>query len=336
MAVSLLTRQKGFNTLLDSVSNVLRFLLFAVILSPMVGATLGTLSLCLGGAADWNQFGHLWVTWLLGDGFGALVVAPFILAWSSKPTDISSSSSAAESVLLLVFLFVTAMLVFGGWFPGHVMDYPLGHLCLPFLVWAALRFDRRVLATAVMVLAGVAVWGTAYGYGPFAHGSPNESLLLLQAFVGASTLMALILFAVISERKKAEAEKLKLGVELRRHRQRVEDIVAHVPGVVWEAWGKPDEATQQIDFVSGYVEKMLGYSEQEWLSTPNFWLAIVSEEDRTRAGKEAATIIASVKAGKAVSAGSPKTGARSGSRVSLLWYAMRMVSRWACAASQWI
>ena len=77
----------------------------------------------------------------------------------------------------------------------------------------------------------------------------------------------------------------------------MEDIVAHVPGVVWEAWGKPDEATQQIDFVSGYVEKMLGYSEQEWLSTPNFWLAIVCEEDRERAGNEAAAIFASRKGG---------------------------------------
>jgi PAS domain S-box-containing protein len=296
LAVSLLTRGKA-STRLDSVPHVLRFLLFAVILSPMVGATVGNLSLCLGGAAAWNQFGQLWLTWWSGDGFGALVVAPFVLAWSSTSTDLPSSRSLAESALLLISLYVTAMIIFGGWFPGNVKDYPLEHLCLPFLVWAALRFDQRVLTAAVIVLAGVALWGTSHGYGPFVHGGPNESLLLLQAFVGASSLMALTLFAVISERKKAEAEKLKLAAELRRHRQRVEDIVAHVPGVVWEAWGKPDEATQQIDFVSGYVEKMLGYSEQDWLSTPNFWLAIVSEEDRARAGKEAAEIFASRKGG---------------------------------------
>ena len=297
LAVSLLRRGKAFDTALDSVSDVIRFLLYAVIISPTVSATMGNLSLCLGGAAAWNQFGHLWVTWWLGDGFGALVVAPFLLAWSSTSHHLSSSRSLAESALLLILLFVTAMVIFGGWFPGSVKDYPLEHLSLPFLVWAALRFDQRVLTAAVIALAGVALWGTSRGYGPFVHGGPNESLLLLQAFVGASTLMALILFAVISERKKAEAEKLKLAAELRRHRQRVEDIVAHVPGVVWEAWGKPDEATQRIDFVSGYVEKMLGYSEHEWLSTPNFWLAIVCEEDRERAGKEAAAIFASRKGG---------------------------------------
>lgn len=296
LAVTLLARWKVDSTL-GSVSDVLRFLLYAVILSTTVGPSVGTLSLCLGGAAGWNQFAHLWVTWWLGDGFGALVVTPFLLAWSSTSTNFLSSKSIPESALLLLLLFVTAMVVFGGWFPGNVKDYPLEHLGLPFLVWAALRFDQRVLTAAVVVLAGVAVWGTSHGYGPFVHGSPNESLLLLQAFVGSSTLTAFVLFGVISERKKAEGEKLKLVGELRRQRQRVEDIVAHVPGVVWEAWGKPDEATQQINFVSNYVEKMLGYGEQEWLSTPNFWLAIVCEEDREQAGNEAAAIFASRKTG---------------------------------------
>ena len=31
--------------------------------------------------------------------------------------------------------------------------------------------------------------------------------------------------------------------------------------------------------MSEYVEKLLGYSVQQWLSTPNFWLAIVRPED---------------------------------------------------------
>jgi PAS domain S-box-containing protein len=296
LAVSLLTR-RPFNRSLDTVSGVLYFVLYAVILSPIVAATVGNLSLCLGGAADWNQFIPLWLTWWLGDGFGALVVAPFLLAWSLKSPSLVSTPSILESALLLLLLYLAAMVIFGGWFPGSVKDYPLEHLCLPFLVWAALRFEQRILTSAVILLAGVALWGTSHGYGPFVHGGANESLLLLQVFVGASTLMALTLFAVINERQEAEAEKLTLVAEVRRHRQRVEDIVAHVPGVVWEAWGKPDESTQQIDFISGYVEKMLGYSVQEWLSTPNFWLSIVCEEDRERAGNEAAAIFASRKEG---------------------------------------
>ncbi len=297
VATLLLSRRQGLSKSLETLPDVLRFLLYAVVVSPIVSATIGNLSLCLGGAAEWSNFGRLWLTWWLGDGFGTLVVAPFLLAWGSLFREVSSARSLAESGLLLILLFIVAMAIFGGWFPGSVKNYPLEHLCLPFLVWAALRFDQRVLTTATIVLSGVALWGTAQGHGPFVHGTPNESLLLLQAFVGASTLMALVLFAVMSERKKAESEKLRLAAQVRMHRQRVEDVVAHVPGVVWEAWGEPDAATQRIDFVSSYVEKMLGYSEQEWLSTPNFWLAIVHPDDRDKAAREAAAIFASRKGG---------------------------------------
>jgi PAS domain S-box-containing protein len=70
-------------------------------------------------------------------------------------------------------------------------------------------------------------------------------------------------------------------------RKRLRDLISGVPGVVWEAWGEPDAGSQRIDFVSDYVERMLGYTVEEWLSTPNFWLSVVHPEDRERAAAEA-------------------------------------------------
>jgi PAS domain S-box-containing protein len=63
-------------------------------------------------------------------------------------------------------------------------------------------------------------------------------------------------------------------------------LLTTVPGVVWEAWGQPDAATQRINYVSDSVERMMGYSVDEWLSTPNFWLKIVHPEDQERAAQE--------------------------------------------------
>ncbi|MFP5261267.1 MAG: PAS domain S-box protein [Blastocatellia bacterium] len=102
----------------------------------------------------------------------------------------------------------------------------------------------------------------------------------------------------ITERKRAEAEHAKLLSEIENQRQRLNNVVANVPGVVWEAWGEPDAARQRIDFVSDYVEKMLGYGVQEWLSVPNFWLSIVHPEDKERAAREASAIYASRKGGR--------------------------------------
>ena len=291
VAFSLLSKRSWRPKLLNSVAGVLRFVLYAAVLAPMVSATIGNLSLCLGGAASWGSFPALWITWWLGDCFGALIIAPLLLAWSSgEPVN---TTFVPEFVVWLLILLFVAMVIFGGLFPGSVKTYPLAYLCLPVLIWGALKFDQRIVTSGIVLLAGVALWGASRGYGPFIQSNPNVSLLLLLAFVGTSSLMTLILFAVTNERKRAEAEKLTLGSEVERQRRRIEDIVAHVPGVVWEAWGKPDAATQRIDFVSSHVEKMLGYSESEWLSTPNFWLSVVHPDDKERAAREAAEKFAS-------------------------------------------
>ena len=295
VAYWLLQRSQRWEGSFESVSDVLMFVVYAAVLAPMVSATIGSLSVCFGDPGQWAKFTSLWLTWWTGDGFGALIVSPLLLAWSLPGK--TTSRDLPEITSLFLLLIIVALIIFGGWFPGPVKTYPLAYLCLPCLLWAALKFDQRVVTTAIVVMAGVALWGARHGYGSFVQSSANVSLLLLISFVGTSTLMTLVVAAVTSERKKAEEDKSKLGSALELHRQRIEDIVAHVPGVVWEAWGKPDEANQRIDFVSSYVETMLGYSQQEWLSTPNFWLSIVHPDDRERAAREAAAIFASGKGG---------------------------------------
>ncbi|MCA1565285.1 MAG: PAS domain S-box protein, partial [Acidobacteria bacterium] len=75
----------------------------------------------------------------------------------------------------------------------------------------------------------------------------------------------------VTRRKRAEAEKTRLASLLESQRRHLQAMVGNVPGVVWEAWGVPDESSQRINFVSDYVETMLGYTVEEWLATPNFW-----------------------------------------------------------------
>jgi PAS domain S-box-containing protein len=101
----------------------------------------------------------------------------------------------------------------------------------------------------------------------------------------------------ITERKLNEQLTARLVVQVERQRRQIEEIIANVPGVVWEAYGKPDDAEQRIDFVSSHVERMLGYSVNEWLERPNFWLEIVHPDDRERAAREAAAIFESGREG---------------------------------------
>jgi two-component system, cell cycle sensor histidine kinase and response regulator CckA len=102
----------------------------------------------------------------------------------------------------------------------------------------------------------------------------------------------------ITARKQAEEEEARLNAHIETQRQRLNNIIANVPGIVWESAGEPDAPTQSLDFVSDYAETMLGYSVQEWLSTPNFWQAIVHPEDLEKTVREAALAFASGKSSR--------------------------------------
>jgi PAS domain S-box-containing protein len=74
--------------------------------------------------------------------------------------------------------------------------------------------------------------------------------------------------------------------------QQLENLVKSVPGMVWEAWGPPDSPQQQNDYISEFGLRMLGYTLDEWISTPNFWITIVHPDDRERALQESTAIFA--------------------------------------------
>jgi signal transduction histidine kinase len=216
VAWSLLQRSKRWGRSFDSVGDVLIFIVYAAVLAPLVSATIGSLSLCLGDPRQWDRFVRLWLTWWMGDGFGALIVSPFLLSWSSSRK--IDRRDIPELISLFVLLLIVVLIVFGGWFPGPVKTYPLAYLCLPCLLWAAVKFDQRIVTSSIVLMAGLAVWGAKHGYGPFVQPSPNVTLLLLMSFVGTATLMTLMVAAVTTERRKAEEEKWRLASELERRR----------------------------------------------------------------------------------------------------------------------
>lgn len=205
----------------DRAQNVLAFAVLAGLVSTMISATCGVTSLMLGGFAERANYGSIWLTWWLGDMAGDLIVAPFLVLWIKNRHLQWSRTQLAEAALLCAGLVLVTMAVFGRLTPSHINKYPLEYLCLPCLVWAAYRFGPRETATANVILAGLAIWGTLRGFGPFAGSSPNESLLLLQAFMGVTSVLALTFAAVVSKKRRIEQSRERLLGEL-------QDALAHI------------------------------------------------------------------------------------------------------------
>lgn len=86
----------------------------------------------------------------------------------------------------------------------------------------------------------------------------------------------------ITSRKQVELERTHLTLALAAERRRLKTILDNTPGVLWEAKGRPDQG-QIATFASDYVEKLFGYTAQDWVAQPDMWQKIVHPEDAEQA-----------------------------------------------------
>src|SRR5438128_2984911 len=211
-ATYLVNRFANGHHVFEKTWDIVRFGLYAALLSTMVAATFGVLSLSLGGFADWNQYWIIWRTWWLGDGAGALVFTPLLLLWTADPKPKWTERQMLEGAALLSLLLLTAGIVYGPLFHAQMKNDPWTFSCTPFFVWAAFRFGQRESSAVIFVFACIAIVGTKMGYGPFARPSPNNSLLLLECFLAVNVVMTLAFAAEVSERRRQEEHMQVLAV----------------------------------------------------------------------------------------------------------------------------
>ncbi|TMB97739.1 MAG: hypothetical protein E6J42_07300 [Chloroflexi bacterium] len=225
----LVDRFAGGTHAFDRPQDILKFAVLAGTISTMVSATVGVTSLSLGGFANWADYGSIWLTWWLGDATGVLLVAPLSVLWLTHPRVHWRRDQVREAACLLLCLVVVGQAVFGGWMPVIVKNYQLDYLCVPILVWAAFRFGQRETATAAVLLSGFALWGTMRGFGPFARDTPNESLLLVQVFMGITAMLAMAFAEVVSERTRIEAKREGTLLELQHAHEHIKALRGLLP-----------------------------------------------------------------------------------------------------------
>jgi PAS domain S-box-containing protein len=167
-------------------------------------------TLYVSGLATGSALASVWTTWWLGDAAGAMLVAPPVLLWHATPRPQWSRQQRREIAALLLATVLVPWLLFVR------LEYPLPFLflCLPVCVWAGLRFGQREASTSACVLTAMAAWGTFRGHGTLVNASLNTRLLLLQLFMGTTSLMGLVVGAVVWEAKRAAGDVRRLNDEL--------------------------------------------------------------------------------------------------------------------------
>jgi len=233
VAVYLLRRRSPLVPFFQRRTDFIRFLGTSFALAPAIGATIGVLSLVLGGSASAQAAFSLWTTWWIGDAGGILIVAPIILSWTYLESRQVQWRRVLEAIACMSLLTFVAGSRYGIFVPGP--ELPLQTLLLiPVLVWAAIRLDAIGAATATGILALITTEGTLRGYGPFGTYPAPQALLMLQVFLGSVALTLHALSSVVTELKTTQLEvqaanrkMLRNQDELTRSNQELEQF-AHI------------------------------------------------------------------------------------------------------------
>src|SRR4051812_40337305 len=179
---------------LDTVPGV-GSMLVAIAAGTAVSATIGTLASLLGNVIATHSAVTVWRTWLLGAAWGALVVVPLALAWSTRPLRFAvSNRRAVEAAAMVVSVGVLSEI-------ASRSETAVLYVVFPALVWSALRFGQRGATAAVSVAVGVAVWNTLHDDGPFHFHSISHIVWSTQLFIAVAAVSTFCIAAIAAERE---------------------------------------------------------------------------------------------------------------------------------------
>ncbi len=186
----------------DSIYNLIMFMFFCTIPGSIVSAFIGVSSLLIFNFVPEPVYWNVLITWCAGEMQGFIIVAPFLLTWSDFPKWKMDLHRLIEIIIFCIFMIIASLLAFRE-------QVPLAYLPFPFLIWASLRFKNYGATLAIVFLSGIAVYRTIKGVGPFAvylEGkiSLNNSLILLDIYIGVAMIISYVLVTVMRERSQAQ------------------------------------------------------------------------------------------------------------------------------------
>jgi signal transduction histidine kinase len=202
----------------DSLRNLVAYILIAVVFAPILSAFIGAF------AGGNQQYWFYWRVWLLSEALAFLTLAPAALTLIGaasnrlpKPTLIR----VTEACLVFGALVAIGVRVFAASRVPEQNVPALVYLLLPLLLWAAVRFGPGGLSASLMIVASLSISGAVQGRGPFGSHAPSENMLSLQLFLLAMALPLMFLVALVSERRRSEAE-------LHRSYARIQDLAGRL------------------------------------------------------------------------------------------------------------
>jgi len=249
-AAYLIQRFIDRHSILEKIGSILRFVALGAFAAAVISASIGVLSLLLGGLIDSGQAGNTWLIWWVGDVMGASLIVPFVLAWRMRTYRSVIIDNLFETIFILTIVGTAAAIVFSQPDRSAPITSMMIYLLFPLVIWASVRLTQIGAVTASAVIAIAAIWGTLVGRGPYTlTDSVEQNLLLVHLFTFVIIVTGLTLAVAVSGRLQTEHELRRQAEELKEAKQKI------LQSVKWrrDAENEMRDATNRINEILGGI-----------------------------------------------------------------------------------
>lgn len=255
----LLTHYRNMNRSLDSSRDLFQLLFYGAFVSSLASAIIGPVTFLALNIIDTSQFQSVVVRWWMADAIGIAFVTPFVLIWRHLPSRLFSADRLWEMIALFGLTYLSAQIVFFGWFSSQSYQQVSVAWLFPFIIWAGLRAGRHKVTLLQLMLFTLALWSAGNEKGYFAEDFARNGLVNFWMF-GMLLAVGGMLLAIMGAAKA----RVEWALEQSEQKHRAIIDVSLVPVALVDN-------QHNISLLNPAFVKAYGYTSEEIPTLVDWW-----------------------------------------------------------------
>lgn len=204
----------------NKAQDAIKFIAFLLPFTPFT-ALIGAITQCIAGISNWDNIRMVWLGWFISTDVSMLIIAPALVTLFHR---LRTRQRSPRKPLAEFFLVSALLIAIGS--AAFWSNNPVEYMIVLPLLWAAFRLEQWQTTLLIIVMAMIAVVGTSKGFGSFAKDTVGTSMLLVQSFMSALTIVTLILSAAMQENRTSATQLEQANNELEhRVEQRTSELM---------------------------------------------------------------------------------------------------------------
>lgn len=215
IGVYLLSKNTRFNMELREPRDVLCLLWRGGVLSTLVSALIGALSLKWAGAIIWSHYPQTMMFWWMGDAVGVVLFTPVVIAFLRHRSFSWTPSYRKQFLVMFGVLLLMCLMIFTDLSKDLFGRQARVFMLIPMVVWAALSFNSRIVSVVLLTISFSALFSAVTGRG-FFNTYNLSNVFDIWGFVIILSVLGMVLSAVNYQRKRARINIERNARNLRR------------------------------------------------------------------------------------------------------------------------